>query len=196
MIYEVIRGIARIILKPLFRISAEGIEAVPSQGPVIIAANHKSWLDPVFLGIILRRKIRFMAKEELFKYPLFSWLIRKLGAFPVKRGSADRKALRSAIDILKAGGIVGIFVEGTRVKKEGIGELRPGAYFLAKMGEAPVVLAAIRGNRPLFKKKLPPVPEKVRIKFKIFDADLKNLKPEEYLLKMRKELEELWESLK
>jgi 1-acyl-sn-glycerol-3-phosphate acyltransferase len=196
MIYSLIRFFASLLLIPIFRIEVSGIESVPETGPCIIASNHKSWLDPVFLGIVLKRKIRFMAKEELFRYPLLGWLVRELGAFPVKRGAADRQALKTAVEALKKGEAVGIFVEGTRVRTNSIGELKPGIYLLAKQTGATVLVSAIYGNYPLFKTKVPLVPNRVRISFARFNLDPREISAGDYLQKMKEELEKLWESLK
>lgn len=166
----------------MLRIKGEGLENVPGQGPVIIAANHKSFLDPVVLGVLLPRQIRFMAKKELFNIPLFGWLITALGAFPVDRGKPDRASLRNSLDVLKKGGVLGIFVEGTRVKKPGIGEIKPGVYLIAKMSAAPVVVAAIRGTRPLFR-------GPVRVTFVPFDASPEKMTADEYTAELKRVLE-------
>lgn len=182
MIYRTVRLILKLLLTPLFRIRAEGLEAVPARGPVIIAANHKSFLDPVVLGIVLKRPVRFMAKKELFNIPLFGWLITRLGAFPVDRGKPDRASLRNSLEILENGEVLGIFVEGTRIKKPGIGEIKQGVYLISKMSRAPVVVAAIRGTRPLFK-----TPATVR--FLAFDANPARLTAEQYTAELKKILE-------
>lgn len=196
MIYSILRFLAKLLLKPLFGVDATNLDIVPNEGPCIIASNHKSWLDPVFLGIVLKRKIKFMAKEELFRYPFFGWLLKKLGAFPVKRGTADRQALKTAVEILNKGEVVGIFVEGTRVRSNSIGEIKPGIYLLSRKTGAYVIISAIYGNYPLFKRKFPPVPNKVKIAFAEFNEDPEVSQADEYLKKMKEELTKLWESLK
>lgn len=195
MIYWLVKLILKMLLTPIFRFSFENTDSVPESGPVIIASNHKSWIDPVAIGIALKRKINFMAKAELFKYPVFGWLIHKLGAFPVKRGAGDISAVKSSLRILRENRVLGIFVEGTRVKTEGIGELKPGVYAIAKLSKSPVILCAIKGSRPLFKRKLPPIPSKIKLKFEPFEIDPLQFDQESYLVEMRKVLERMYYEL-
>lgn len=195
MIYRLLRLILKVILKPVFRISAENLNEVPEEGPVIIASNHKSWLDPVAIGIVLKRRVYFMAKAELFSIPVFNLLIKSLGAFPVQRGKADISSLRSALKVLKEGKVLGIFVEGTRVKSPGIGELKPGVYAISRLSKATVVLCAIKGTRPLLIKKFPPVFNRIKLKFLKFTLDPGKFLEEEYLAEMKKQLERMYDEL-
>ncbi|MCX7831791.1 MAG: 1-acyl-sn-glycerol-3-phosphate acyltransferase [Actinobacteria bacterium] len=195
MLYWLLRHLLGIFLKPIFRIEFKNIDLLPEKGPAIIASNHKSWLDPVIIGIAARRKVRFIAKAELFKIPLLNSLITSLGAFPVKRGAADIGALKTSIKILKTGDVLGIFVEGTRVKQEGIGELKPGIYAIAKISQAPVIICAIRGTRPLFKRRLLPFPNKIKLKFESFEIDPRTVAEEEYLRIMKNRLERMYNEL-
>ena len=103
-------------LRMWFRVRVSGVEHIPSEGPAILAPNHKNFLDPFFIGIATRRHVHYMAKVELFKGPL-AWLFSRLGAFPVRRGEADAEALESARRILDVGGVLVIFPEGTRVEQ-------------------------------------------------------------------------------
>lgn len=134
MLYKILIS----IIKPLFYIyfNIEVINKPKSieNGKLILAGNHSSFLDPFFLAIALNRQISFLAKEELFQF----WPLRKLllaiGMYPVKRGSPDRKAISFAIDVLKSGGCLGIFPEGTR-NKDRLGEGHNGtSYFAYKTG--------------------------------------------------------------
>jgi 1-acyl-sn-glycerol-3-phosphate acyltransferase len=192
MIYYLLRLIAILVLYSVFRLEARGTKEIPESGPLIIAANHKSWLDPVAIGVAVTRRVHFMAKEELFHIPLFVSLIKALYAFPVKREVADLRALKTAIKILRSNEVLGIFVEGTRVKAEGIGEIKPGIYTLAKISGAPVVLCAIKGTRQLFIRRLPPVPAKIKLVFKRFEADASVLSEKEYLAILKKTLEGMY----
>jgi 1-acyl-sn-glycerol-3-phosphate acyltransferase len=124
----------------------EGLSHLPASGPVILCANHRSWLDPPLVGGAVPRRVHFMAKEELFRYPLFGPFLRLLGAFPVRRHTADRGALRSAVRVLRRGGVVGMFLEGTRSRTGRLGPARPGAVWLAVTTGAPVVPVAISGS--------------------------------------------------
>jgi 1-acyl-sn-glycerol-3-phosphate acyltransferase len=111
-LYAVIRALARAVLRTWFRVRVSGAEHIPADGGVIVAPNHKNFLDPFFIGIVARRHVRFMAKIELFKGPL-AWLFTRLGAFPIRRSESDTEALDTAAAILRAGGLVVVFPEGT-----------------------------------------------------------------------------------
>ena len=101
-----------------YRMHVEGAEHIPDTGAVIVAPNHKSSFDPPIVGVAIKnRLVHYMAKAELFKNPVFGWVLRKMGAFPVKRGTVDRMAIKQAVRELKNGHVLGIFPEGTRIKK-------------------------------------------------------------------------------
>lgn len=152
MIYGFVRGILRVMYSILFPLKIEGKHHVPKEGPVLLCANHISLLDPPAIGIWLERKISFFAKEELFRIPLLGAIIRAVGAIPVKRGAGDRKALSLSLDVLKQGGIVGIFPEGTRIHSGMIEEGKKGAAFFAMRSQAVVIPVVILGPYRLFRK--------------------------------------------
>ena len=114
--YKFLVIIVRPIVKLLFPYKFYGLENIPQNGGVIISSNHLSFIDPVFIALICKRKIHFMGKAELFKNKFVNWFFRKIGAFPVKRGTGDKHALSEAIDIINNGEVLGIFPEGTRSK--------------------------------------------------------------------------------
>lgn len=139
--------------KVLFRLSASGQECFKKlQGGAIIASNHKSYLDPIVLGLTTPRHIAFMAKSELFAYPIFGQLIKALYAFPVERGKVDKQALRYALEALKKNQFLGIFPEGTRIKKDLISPFMPGLALLVSLSNAPVIPAAIVGTDRVWRK--------------------------------------------
>ncbi|MGE5580324.1 MAG: lysophospholipid acyltransferase family protein [Bacillota bacterium] len=145
--YWAIRGILGFISKLLFRVKIEQAGNVPAQGPVIVCANHISWWDPILVANAMRRPIHFMAKVELFRNPVFGYVMRRINAFPVDRGKPDLSAIRDSIAILQSGKVLGIFPEGTRHKaKEVLGEMHPGAALVALRTGSPVVPIAIRGR--------------------------------------------------
>jgi 1-acyl-sn-glycerol-3-phosphate acyltransferase len=129
------------------RLKAEGINNLPQEGPVIIAANHVSFWDPVLIGIIVNRPIHFIAKQELFNYKILGKLLTGLNAFPVKRGSPDRKAIRHALQILQQGQVLGIFPEGTRNRDNIDLKAASGIALFALKSGAPVVPTACLGSR-------------------------------------------------
>jgi 1-acyl-sn-glycerol-3-phosphate acyltransferase len=156
-LYALARFLANLLLRGWFRVRIEGGENLPAEGPAIVAPNHKSFLDGFFIGIATPRHVRYMAKIELFKGPL-AWLLPRLGAFPVRRGEADREALETARSILRAGGLVVVFPEGTRVEApDALGSPRHGVGRLAVETGAPIIPAAITGTSELWRAALPKV---------------------------------------
>ncbi len=152
MLYLWARGLVRFFLTVVYCWQVEGKENLPEQGAVIVVANHSSNLDPPAVGAALSREVRFMAKEELFRYPLFGPLLRSLGAFPVSRGAGDRTAIRRSMAILQAGEVLGMFPEGTRQRGSGLGAPQPGAALLALKSRAlllPVGVKKARGWKRL-----------------------------------------------
>lgn len=122
----------------------EGLENLPRKGPALVVCNHASLWDPIVLGTVLPRQVFFMAKKEIFRNPLFSTVLRWVGAFKVNRGGADREAIQEAIKNLRAGRMVGIFIEGTRNRTSSdFLPPQPGAAMLALRSGAPVVPVAL-----------------------------------------------------
>jgi 1-acyl-sn-glycerol-3-phosphate acyltransferase len=159
-LYAFVRGVAGLVLRTWFRLRVSGAEQLPAVGGAIVAANHKSFLDPFFLGLATDRHVHFMAKSELFKGPL-ARLLPRLGAFPVRRGEADAEALATARAILAGGGLVVVFPEGTRVDRpDALGSPHHGAGRLALETGAPIVPTAILGTSHLW---LGPIPKPRRI---------------------------------
>jgi 1-acyl-sn-glycerol-3-phosphate acyltransferase len=154
-LYAVIRALALAALRGWFRVRVSGLEHIPADGGVIVASNHKNFLDPFFIGTATRRHVRFMAKIELFKGPM-GWLFLRVGAFPIRRGQSDAEALDTAAAILRAGGLVVVFPEGTRVEEpDALGAPRHGAGRLAVQTDVPIVPAAITGTSHLWRGALP-----------------------------------------
>jgi 1-acyl-sn-glycerol-3-phosphate acyltransferase len=149
-----------------FRGRVYGIEQVPQHGPLVIVANHASDFDPPLVSCSVRRPVSYMAKEELFRVPVLSSAIRLYGAYPVKRGSADRSAIRAAIAQLNQGWAVGIFLSGTRTTDGRIPEAKLGAALIAAKTGAPLLPLSLWGTDQIFAKGslIPrPVPITIRI---------------------------------
>jgi 1-acyl-sn-glycerol-3-phosphate acyltransferase len=165
---RLIYGLARIVLTPIaavwYRFKVTGAEYVPVDGPAIIAPNHKSFYDSFFIGLATKRHLHFMAKTELFEgksAPLLSGL----GAFPVRRGTADPDALETARLHLEAGRVLALFPEGTRFRDpDSLKAPRKGAGRLAIEAQAPIVPCAISGTDHLFAGWFPR-PVKVQVSF-------------------------------
>lgn len=141
-------GIAlmRVITALMFRTQVEGTENLRRDDGFIIASNHVSSFDPVFLSLSAyreKKRINYMAKEELIKIPLIGWILRKLGAFPVRRGKGDRGALDTAVEIVKGGKILGIFPEGTRSKTGKLLPAKSGVAVICARAHCDVIPASI-----------------------------------------------------
>lgn len=143
MIFRVFFGI-------LFRPKIIGKENIPTAGAFILSANHVSNWDPPVLATFIDREVYYMAKEELFKNPVFSKAIRALHAFPVKRDAADKNAIKNAVKILKGGDCLGLFPEGTRSKTGKIGKAESGVSLIAAMTKSPIIPAAIINTEKIF----------------------------------------------
>lgn len=139
MLYKFLRLLVMPFFKLIYRTKYIGRENVPDDGAYILASNHRYAVDPIFLGIGLRRRIYFMAKAELFQNKFSGWLISKLGAFPVDRGKGDRKAIRHFEDVLQEGNLMGIFIEGTRSKTDDFLPPKNGVSLIAYHTQTPVI---------------------------------------------------------
>lgn len=150
MIYAICCGLLRLIYAILFPLKIVGRENVPKEGGVLLCANHISLLDPMTIGIKLQRQVRYMAKAELFNVPVLGWLIKQLGAFPVKRGGVSKESIKTALNTLRGGHVMGIFPEGTRNSDSGVA--KKGAASFALRSGAAVVPAAIVGAYKPFRR--------------------------------------------
>lgn len=145
MFYSVLKILFRVLFKIFLRLEVKGAENIPQTGPLVIASNHLSLLDPPLIGVAATRKIHFMAKQELF-VPVLGSIYKELGAFPVKRGGADRAAIKHGIDLLLAGKVLAIFPEGTRSKTGALGKAEPGALMMAGKAKAAIIPTCIKGS--------------------------------------------------
>jgi glycerol-3-phosphate dehydrogenase (NAD(P)+) len=146
VVYWITRAILQPFLLVWFRTSRISREHIPREGAAILAANHKSFLDPFLIGMCLRRPIYFVAKRELFQKRLIGWFLNCLGAFPIRRGESDEEAVTTIKAILARGDAVLIFPEGTRIRKPGLGEPKRGVGRFALECGAPVVPIAVHGT--------------------------------------------------
>lgn len=150
MLYTILKTIFSIFFKLFFRAEIIGWENMPAQGAVILAANHMSNFDPPLVATFLARPVSYMAKIELFQIPVFGAAISACHAFPVKRGAADRGAIKAALGVLKQNKCLGVFPEGTRSRNGRMRKAEAGVGLLAAMSKAPVVPAAIIGTDHIF----------------------------------------------
>ena len=146
IVYWLARGVVQPFCHVYFRLSRIGREHVPAEGPVIFAANHRSFLDPFVIGLLARRPIYYVAKKELFRHRLVGWFLNALGAFPVDRGAGDLDMIKTARAILARGDALVMFPEGTRIRPGSLGQPKRGVGRLALESGAPVVPVAVIGT--------------------------------------------------
>ncbi len=149
--------VSYLLVFPIFRIAFRGRTFgncnVPKLGPLVVVANHGSDLDPPILGHALGRSVSFMAKKELFAIPILAQIIRACGAYPVKRGSSDRNAIRAASNVLAQGKAIGVFLDGTRQENGRVNNPMPGAALLAARSGAHLLPVAIINSNKAFGRK-------------------------------------------
>src|SRR3954452_15543569 len=147
--YWVLKALLTPILRFLFRVRVEGAENLPKKGPAILAINHLSFSDSIFLPLVLRRRMTFVAKAEYFEDKKTARFFRAVGQIPIKRGggSASLRALESAQEVLEQGGLFGIYPEGTRSPDGRLYKGHTGVARLAVQTKAPVLAVAMIGTR-------------------------------------------------
>ena len=178
MLYNFLVVLLKIICFPIFRIKVKGLENIEETDKVIVCANHKSLLDPIFLAISLPQRIYFMAKKELFDKPFVGGFLKALGAFPVDRFGRDLKALRASVALINEGKILGIFPEGTRVKEVKRENVKDGVAFVALKAKADIMPVEIISTYKPFRK------SEILIKKPIAVSEFASLKNKEAMKKM------------
>ncbi len=144
--YYFVRSLVRFVLPLLFRVSVTGAQLVPEEGPVLLCSTHGSNWDPILLGASVNRKVAFMAKEELFRFPPLAMLLRTFDAFPIRRGAADRQAMRIALGLLDQGRLLVMFPEGHRRPGAERLKIERGVGMLAARSDAVIVPVLLRGS--------------------------------------------------
>jgi 1-acyl-sn-glycerol-3-phosphate acyltransferase len=151
MLYGVIKAVLSPIFRVTFRVQVSGLENVPPSGGVIIASNHQAFCDSLFLPFTVPRRVTYVAKAEYFEARRTRWFFRAVGQIPMERsgGAASQKALGEALQVLAAGGCIGIYPEGTRPPDERLHRGRTGVARLALDSRCAVVPAGIKGTRAI-----------------------------------------------
>jgi len=144
--YTILRGLAVCLTRAITRVHIDGRENLPKVGAYVIAPVHRSYVDTPIIACITRRRVRFMGKEEVWKYRPLGWLVSVLGAFPVSRGTADREALKRCITVLENGEPLVLFPEGERKDGPRIQPLYAGAVYIAARAGVPIVPIGIGGS--------------------------------------------------
>jgi 1-acyl-sn-glycerol-3-phosphate acyltransferase len=145
LLYRVARDAAWLLFKAIGRTEVVGYEHLPERGGVVVASNHVSYLDPPLVGSNIRRECAFMARHDLWDRRWLGGLISRLNAFPVHRDTADRAAIRQAIDLLNGGLVLVLFPEGTRSPDGLLQEPQPGVALIVQRAHVPVVPTAVVG---------------------------------------------------
>jgi 1-acyl-sn-glycerol-3-phosphate acyltransferase len=156
-------AVLRSLFKVMMKMEVAGLENFPSQGPVLLAANHVTNFDVFPMQFALPRPIFFMGKAELFKNPILDVFLRNLSGFPVNRGEKDQWAMRHAAKVLKHGQTLGMFPEGKRSKGKGLAVAKTGVARLALEANCPIVLVAVTGSDQFFKR----FPHRTRVQIKL-----------------------------
>lgn len=164
ILYRVCWYIVWAIVRVYWRVSYEGLEHLPASEPFVLAPVHRSFLDFALVAGVTRRRLCFMAKESIWKYPVFRPFLNALGAFPVRRGGPDREALRRCMAVIQRGEPLVLFPEGTRRSGPVVEDLHEGAAYVASRTGVPIVPVGIGGSeRALQKGRKLPRPVKVHV---------------------------------
>lgn len=150
MFYRVCVFFLRVLFRTFWGLTARGLEHIPAKGPVILAPNHVSFIDPLVVGICLDREVHFLAKEELFRNRGLAWLMRRLNAFPVRRERMEPSSLKRALRLLREGRVLLIFPEGTRGDGQSLGAAKPGLAAIAARSGARVIPVYHQGTERAF----------------------------------------------
>ncbi len=153
ILYQLLRAVVKALYSIPFRFRIVGLENIPQEGGIIFCPNHISNHDAITIAISQKRNLSFMGKDSIFRIPILGFILKKAGAFPVKRGTGDIGAVRKAIEILEEGKALAMFPEGTRNKTDKLLlEFKTGAALVAKKGKGKIVPVAIIGKYKLFSK--------------------------------------------
>jgi 1-acyl-sn-glycerol-3-phosphate acyltransferase len=144
--YPFVRAIVSLPTLLVYRVRAIGVKNVPKSGPLLLAPNHFSQMDHFFVGLYLRRQVRFMAKSQMFGPPVLTYIYKHGGVFPVRRGHHDEEAFKTAFTILDQEGMLLVYAEGGRSRSGKLGEVKPGIGRIALESGAQVVPVAIHGS--------------------------------------------------
>jgi len=167
--YWLLKMVLTPILRILYRFDVEGREHVPRSGAVILAANHRSFLDSIFLPLVVPRRVTFVAKAEYFESSKTAWFFRAMGQIPIQRGggAASERALASAMEVLDAGRVFGIYPEGTRTRDGDLHRGRTGVARLSLRAGAPIIPVGLVGIDEVMPTdaRLPRILRRVTIRF-------------------------------
>lgn len=144
-VWRMIQIFMQTLLVPLMRYRAEGLERYPADTGALLLINHQSYLDPMLVGLPLRRPVSFLARDSLFRVPVIGWILKKTYVMPINRERAGTASIRTAISRMQEGYLVGVFPEGTRTESGEIGDLKPGFIALIRRVDQPIIPVGISG---------------------------------------------------
>jgi len=150
MFYWIMRFLVFTATRFVYRLKISGAENIPADGAFILCSNHIHSFDPAMLVVASKRRMRFMAKKEIFSNPIKGYLFRLMGAFPVDRQAADLTSYRNAMNVLKSGGGLLIFSQGTRMQQLDIKGAKGGVALFGVKAQVPIVPAGISGKYRVF----------------------------------------------
>ena len=196
VLWKLAQGLCRIVTSVVFDLKVYGARNVPQTGGVLIVTNHESHLDPVLIGVQLRRPMSYLAKSELFVNPFFGWLIRSLYAFPVKQGAGDVGAMKETINRLKEGHVLNIFPEGSRSPDGNFLPVAAGAALVVRRAGVPVVPCVIEGSfEAMPRGKKLPVAKPIRVMYGK-PIDMTSWKSEEIVATIERKWREMMAELR
>ena len=196
LLYKACQVFCHVGMQAMFDLKVYGAEHVPPRGGVLLLSNHQSYIDPVCVAVRLRRPVSFLARSELFKPWGFRWLIRQLGAIPIRQGAGDVGAMRETIAKLKEGHVLTVFPEGTRTPDGEIQGLQNGFALVVRRAGVPIVPVAIEGSFRAWPRKAKVFhPSPVRVKYGP-PMHIDGLRPDEILARVDRKLHELLADLR
>ncbi len=181
MFYRFAQFIMWLPFRVFFRLKVVGRANIPGEGPFLVCANHTSYMDPIAVATVIRRRLFFMGKRELFKRRFFGFILRGLGAFPINRESTDMKAFKRAIEVLNGGDGLLLFAQGHRMKE--FEQLKNGAALFALKTGSPIIPVGINSSFKPFSKVIINIGEPIsmeehkdkRIKSELLEAVMENV---------------------
>lgn len=150
MLYNIFKYSVGFLFKIFFKVRVHGVENIPKESGFILCSNHYSNFDPLMISCFFPHKVNWMGKKELFENKFLGAFLTKLGAFPVDRNQTDMKSIKKSLKILKSKGVLGMFPEGTRVKKIDLNNAKAGVSLLSVRSKAPILPVYVKGNYKIF----------------------------------------------
>lgn len=150
MVYKFIKFISTIIINLFWSVKVEGEDISKYQGSFILAANHVSYLDPIVLGIVVKRRINFITKKEIYDNPFLNCILKRIGAIPVDKNSTNSASIKKSLNLLKDNHILGVFPEGTRSSDGKLLELNTGMIKIALQADVPIIPVGISGTFEIY----------------------------------------------